>query len=1374
MRRKLLTWLLAISVTAGTLMSPMQAFAAEVSELNPQVVSAVVSEADDEASLTGSTTQDGAEDSIEGSEILEGAEDGNDSIEGSEAQEEADGAEDKNDGEEGSEPWEGADSENGSDEAGDETDDDETGDDEEAAGDETIAEDETELEEEIVEETDEELLSETEAEEETNLLGEADKELPEDGFIPATAAKRYSEPFSVSKDDDSFAQVYTWSGHVALYIWGTSTKNNYINPEDYTVKSCFPAIHADDYKNVTDLVIDPNISLIGELAFKDFTALQAVHFEGTSTLTEIGQSAFIDCSALTDFTVPKSMEAFVAHDGTVLDTSNIFAGCTSLKTLNFEEGITHIPTCIAQFRAVPSYIETVNIPSSVTVIEEYAFRDCSSLINVNFGAGCVLTKIGAGAFQNCDLPSIELPAFKNGVIEEAAFWANPKLKTLAFPEGIIEISSNVFTGGDDVNLREVYLPKSLKKIYQFSENRHYKKLEAIYYPGTKTQFRSIEGVRKTEISDADLEQYSEEYPDYWWNFMVFEAESVSSITLSETDVVCYVDDIEAGLSTLTIEATLLPAKHIDAEIKAKSSNESIVSIKEISQEDKTTGKGAVVLKLHETVGEATVTVSAGTASAGVNVKIKEKDKAETPYFYYPDGFTEGARLNILSGTKDAQIFYRIDATEPFPAWIDNCVKWNEETNRYESNKAGVFEYSDALIIGQDVTVLKGVVSAVSIKPGLALSDSDFVKVDLIDYNRWGTITEEDKMDEFDGDYSKFNVEEYQGLWIPKSQLLYSGLVYNGKAQTIPDLRVYFGNRLLTFKTDYTTKYSNNINASGMARLQVTLKGSYAGSKTFEFAILKRSVNMTDFISGLATFTPVNLNAKKSGDTYVTQYPNPKVTVDGRTLKVDTDVKYEYKTSGETIFHDGVSTPGIYVLAVEDGAGANYDFSEVEIMNAVHVISAEDVPASKLTVSKIPAQDISKHPCPGGYSVNPDFTVSYKGKELTYGSDKHYTYFFEDNEKAGTGKLLICGTGVAYDGITVKGIKTVTFKINPIKLTAADVTITGLADSYTYTGSAILPGTTVKRGETTLEKGKDYTVAGKNNINKGTATYTYTFMGAYSGKVTKTAKILPADIAAAQTNEIFDDYSYQKAGVKPVTELTYAGKTLNGKKDYAIAYTGNNAVGDAKATITGKGNFQGTKTVNFKVSSGYTSDLTINLTDQVASTKANKFTQKFTITENRTGTKLVAGTDYEKTAVYTYDEDTIVKVKSGKNTISVLREKGIEVTKDDIIPAGAVIRVTVKNLNANYYGKIVGKYCFAQKAAKTLKFSVDEQSYTGSAITPGKSAIHIKGMSDADAARCYEIVGYSNNIKKGTGKITVRGLGDYAGTVTATFKIVARK
>lgn len=47
------------------------------------------------------------------------------------------------------------------------------------------------------------------------------------------------------------------------------------------------------------------------------------------------------------------------------------------------------------------------------------------------------------------------------------------------------------------------------------------------------------------------------------------------------------------------------------------------------------------------------------------------------------------------------------------------------------------------------------------------------------------------------------------------------------------------------------------------------------------------------------------------------------------------------------------------------------------------------------------------------------------------------------------------------------------------------------------------------------------------------------------------------------------------------------------------------------------------------------------------------------------------------------------------------------------------------------------------------------------------------MEDPLKENDYEIISYTNNIKKGTAKLTIHGLGEYGGTKTVTYKIIAQ-
>ncbi|MDE7187746.1 MAG: hypothetical protein K2O13_09600, partial [Lachnospiraceae bacterium] len=77
-----------------------------------------------------------------------------------------------------------------------------------------------------------------------------------------------------------------------------------------------------------------------------------------------------------------------------------------------------------------------------------------------------------------------------------------------------------------------------------------------------------------------------------------------------------------------------------------------------------------------------------------------------------------------------------------------------------------------------------------------------------------------------------------------------------------------------------------------------------------------------------------------------------------------------------------------------------------------------------------------------------------------------------------------------------------------------------------------------------------------------------------------------------------------------------------------------------------------------------------------------------------------------------------------------------------------------------------------------KVQAVSQSYTGKEIRPSGADITVTMKIDGETKTLkegtdYEIVqnGYSKNINKGTGKMTIRGIYPYGGTKTVSFKIV---
>ena len=62
-------------------------------------------------------------------------------------------------------------------------------------------------------------------------------------------------------------------------------------------------------------------------------------------------------------------------------------------------------------------------------------------------------------------------------------------------------------------------------------------------------------------------------------------------------------------------------------------------------------------------------------------------------------------------------------------------------------------------------------------------------------------------------------------------------------------------------------------------------------------------------------------------------------------------------------------------------------------------------------------------------------------------------------------------------------------------------------------------------------------------------------------------------------------------------------------------------------------------------------------------------------------------------------------------------------------------------------------------------------YTGRKITLSKDDLTVTmGRSVTLTGDDYQIVGYTNNLKKGTAKVTIKGVGEYGGTKQVSFRI----
>ena len=117
---------------------------------------------------------------------------------------------------------------------------------------------------------------------------------------------------------------------------------------------------------------------------------------------------------------------------------------------------------------------SLTIPSGVTKIGDFTFKDCSGLTSLTISSG--VTKIGWGAFEACSgLTSMTIP-FGVTSIEDEAFKGCSRLTSIyVYTKKLPELGYYVFDGCDAKNCT-VYVPKGTIDDYKLSKFGYFEKI----------------------------------------------------------------------------------------------------------------------------------------------------------------------------------------------------------------------------------------------------------------------------------------------------------------------------------------------------------------------------------------------------------------------------------------------------------------------------------------------------------------------------------------------------------------------------------------------------------------------------------------------------------------------------------------------------------------------------------------------------------------------------------------------------------------------------------------------------------------------------------------------------------------------------------
>lgn len=351
----------------------------------------------------------------------------------------------------------------------------------------------------------------------------------------------------------------------------------------------------------------------------------------------------------------------------------------------------------------------------------------------------------------------------------------------------------------------------------------------------------------------------------------------------------------------------------------------------------------------------------------------------------------------------------------------------------------------------------------------------------------------------------------------------------------PEIILKDGTKQLQEGIDYTLAYTGNVQV-GTATVEIILQGNYDGILTTQFRVVPRSME--------------NVDVSKVGTCYYTGgeiKPQVQLSHDNSVLEQDKDYTVSYEENTEI-------GKGKIVLT---GCGSYSGTKTVEF----------DIVARPMETVEVLWEENFVY---NGKEHMPVPVVSYGGYILQ--ENKDYQLSYSDNVNVGNGVINVKGIG------NFSGQKKTLFTILPKEIT--EWTYEEISPQI-YTGTEIVTEIVALDGETEMLPGRDFTYDVTNNVEVGKAKVTINGKGNYTGTKEMGFIIEPKDIKWVQVEQI-PEQTYTGSKLTPEVRIMDGEWELQEGKDYSIEYLNNVECGMGQIVITGKGNYNRSKTVYFGI------------------------------------------------------------------------------------------------------------------------------------------------------------------------------------------------
>ncbi len=208
---------------------------------------------------------------------------------------------------------------------------------------------------------------------------------------------------------------------------------------------------------ITEITIPGTVKKIGLWAFSGCTSLSNVNLGNVESICD---QSFKNCTALTSIKLPKTLNE---------DASGApFLGCTNLKNIELEEGMTNVPNYVCASTPITEII----IPSTVKRIGLWTFKNCTSLKKITILDN--VTDMGGYKSSNTDLmfenhsADLTIYCYKDSMAANYAIKYNIKYVYLAKPSKGDDTPST----DDDNNKNNVPVEKPTNSTQNTSTNNN--------------------------------------------------------------------------------------------------------------------------------------------------------------------------------------------------------------------------------------------------------------------------------------------------------------------------------------------------------------------------------------------------------------------------------------------------------------------------------------------------------------------------------------------------------------------------------------------------------------------------------------------------------------------------------------------------------------------------------------------------------------------------------------------------------------------------------------------------------------------------------------------------------------------------------------